>query len=52
MATQNWSMSLTGYPAHARSGTRVIGVSHMSTFAAIRVAEALGLATGWLFAEG
>lgn len=52
MATQNWSMSLTGYPAHARSGTRVVGVSHMSTFAAMRVAEGLGLGTGWLFAEG
>ena len=52
MATQNWSMSLTGYPAHARSGARVVGVSHMSTFAAMRLADGLGLASGWLFAEG
>jgi len=52
MATQNWSMSLTGYPAHARSGARVVGVSHMSTFSAMRVAEAMGLGSGWLFAEG
>ncbi len=52
MPTQNWSMSLTGYPAHARSGTRVVGVSHMSTFSAMRVAEGMGLASGWLFAEG
>ncbi|MCK6490755.1 MAG: hypothetical protein L6R48_21095 [Planctomycetes bacterium] len=52
MATQNWSMTLTGYPAHARSGTRVVGATHMSTFAALRLAEAMGIASGWLFAEG
>jgi hypothetical protein len=52
MATQNWSMSITGYPAHTRSGTRVVGVTHMSTFAALRLAEAMGIASGWLFAEG
>jgi len=45
-------MTITGYPAHARSGTRVVGISHMSTFAAMRMAEAMGLASGWLFAEG
>ncbi len=52
MATQNWSMSITGYPAHARSGARVVGVSHLSTFSALRQAEGFGLSGGWLFAEG
>lgn len=52
MATQNWSMTITGYPAHTRSGTRVVGASHMSTFAALRLADAMGVASGWLFAEG
>jgi hypothetical protein len=52
MANVNWSMSAAGYPAHSRSGTRVAGLSHMSTFAAMRFAEAIGLSQGWLFAEG
>jgi hypothetical protein len=52
MATVNWSMTAAGYPAHSRSGTRVAGISHMSTFAAMRFAEAIGLNQGWLFAEG
>ncbi len=52
MPNFNWSMTITGYPAHARSGTRVVGVSHMSTFSALRVAEGLGLVGGWVFTEG
>ena len=52
MANLNWSMTITGYPAHARSGTRVVGLTHMSTFSALRVAEGLGLLGGWVFAEG
>lgn len=52
MPNLNWSMTITGYPAHARSGTRVVGVSHMSTFTALRVAEGLGLVGGWVFLEG
>ncbi len=52
MSTQNWSMSITGYPAHARSGARVVGISHLSTFSALRQAEGFGLVGGWLFAEG
>lgn len=52
MALHNWPMTLIGYPPHARSGVRVVGVSHMSTFSALRVAEELGLYTGWLLAEG
>ena len=52
MASDNWSMSIAGYPAHTRSGVAVIGVAPMSTFAAMRVAAALGLGTGWFHAEG
>ncbi len=52
MGNLNWSMTITGYPAHTRSGTRVVGLSHMSTFSAMRFAEGIGLSQGWLFAEG
>lgn len=52
MATQNWSMTIIGYPEHTRSGTRVVGVSHMSTFATMRLCEEMRLATGWIWAEG
>lgn len=45
-------MTLAGYPPHARSGGRVVGVTHMSTFAAMRFLEAIGVAGGWLLAEG
>lgn len=48
----NWSMTAAGYPAHTRSGARVVGVSHMSTFAAMRFLEEIGVSTGWLLAEG
>ncbi len=52
MSIQNWSMTVAGYPAHTRSGVRVVGVTHMSTYAALSVAQAMGLDRGWLFAEG
>ncbi len=52
MALLNWSMSIIGYPAHARSGSRVIGVSHMSTFVVMRFLEDIGIVSGWLLAEG
>ena len=52
MALTNWSMSALGYPANTRSGTAVVGLTHMSTFAAMRVAEELGMRTGWLMADG
>jgi hypothetical protein len=52
MALLNWSMTMIGYPAHERSGTRVIGLSHMSTFAAMRFVEDLGIVSGWMKAEG
>ncbi len=52
MALSNWSMTLIGYHAHARSGSRVIGVSHMSTFAAMLFAQELGIRGGWLLADG
>jgi hypothetical protein len=48
----NWSMTIVGYPPHARAAARVVGVSHMSTFAAMRFLEDLGIASGWLLAEG
>jgi len=52
MATFNWSMTMIGYPAHRRSGSPVVGVSHMSTHEVFRFAEVLDLQTGWLRAEG
>lgn len=52
MAVLNWSQTVVGYPEHTRSGSRVVGVSHMSTFAAMRFAEELGIRNGWLMADG
>ena len=52
MPLLDWSMNIVGYPPHQRSGSAVVGVTHMSTHTALRVAEALGLYTGWLQAEG
>lgn len=52
MAVANWSMSALGFPAHARATAPVVAVTHMSTFLAMRFAEKLGLATGWLQAQG
>jgi hypothetical protein len=52
VANLNWSMTAIGYPAHARSGSRVIAISHMSTFGALRFAEEIGIRSGWMLAEG
>lgn len=52
MAVANWSMSVLGFPAHARAVVPVVAVTHMSTFLAMRFAEKVGLATGWMQAEG
>jgi hypothetical protein len=52
MALLNWSMTIMGYPAHARSGVRMVGLTHMSTFAVMRFLEASGVVSGWLMAEG
>ena len=52
MALTNWSMSAVGYPPSTRSGTAVVGLTHMSTFAAMRIAEELGMRSGWLMADG
>jgi hypothetical protein len=52
MALLNWSMTLLGYPAHARSASRVVGVSHMSTHEALHFVENLGFREGWLQLEG
>ena len=48
MVLADWSMSVLGYEAHRRSGSRVVGVTHMHTHAALRLAEAMGLYTGYL----
>ena len=45
-------MNIAGYPPHTRSASRVVGVTHMSTFAAMRFLEDLGILNGWLLAEG
>jgi hypothetical protein len=52
MALLNWSQTIVGYAERTRSGSRVVGLSHMSTFAAMRFAEEIGLRTGWLVADG
>ena len=44
-------MTIIGYTEHQLSGARVVGVSHMSTHAALRFAESIGLFTGWLITE-
>ncbi len=52
MALLNWSMTMVGYPAHARNASRSVGVTHMSTHEALQFFEALGLSEGWLQVEG
>lgn len=52
MALQDWPFSLIGYPEHQRSGVPVIGVSHLSTHTALRLAESMGISGGWLQTEG
>jgi hypothetical protein len=52
MAQLNWSMTMVGYPAHARSASRTTGVTHMSTHEALQFIESLGLSEGWLQIEG
>ena len=52
MALLNWSMTTIGYPAHARSASRVVGLTHMSTHDALHFIEVQGWSTGWLQVEG
>jgi hypothetical protein len=52
MALLNWSMTIIGYPAHARSASRVVGITHMSTHEALQFAENIGVSAGWLQVEG
>lgn len=47
----DWSMTMLGYPAHRRGRLPVVGISHLSTHQALRLAEQLGIYTGWLVAE-
>lgn len=51
MGLLDWSMTILGYPAHRLSGAAVVGVSHMSTHAALRFAEGIGCYTGWIVAD-
>jgi hypothetical protein len=52
MALLNWSMTMVGYPPHARSASRVVGLTHMSTHEALNFADNQGMASGWLLVEG
>lgn len=52
MVSLNWSMAAIGYPAHRRGARPTVGLSHMNTYDVLNVAEHLGLAQGWLQAEG
>jgi hypothetical protein len=45
-------MTAIGYPPHAKAGVRVVAMSHMPTFAALRFCEDIGIRTGWMLAEG
>ena len=51
MPILNWSSTILGYPAHARSAVPVIALSHMNTHEALRFAESIGLFTGWIITE-
>ena len=44
-------MSLLGYPAHARSKSPVIGVSHTSLHAALQFMKDNERYTGWIYTE-
>lgn len=52
MPSVNWSVTAIGYPPHAKAGVRVVALSHMSTFAALRFCEDIGIRTGWMRSEG
>lgn len=52
MPLLDWSMNMIGYAPHRLSGAGVVAVTHMSTHAAFRVAEALGMYTGYLHCQG
>ncbi len=52
MALVDWSISIIGYPKHERSGVPMVGVSHMTTYEALRFAESIGQFTGWLLVDG
>jgi hypothetical protein len=47
----NWSTTAIGFPPHAKAGVRVVAISHMSTFAALRLCEDIGIRTGWILAD-
>lgn len=52
MALLDWSMVMAGYPANERNRLRSVGVSHMSTHSMLRVAEHIGIYTGWIACAG
>lgn len=45
-------MTAIGYPPHAKASVRVVAISHMSTFAALRFCDEIGIRTGWLLTQG
>ncbi|MCS6971335.1 MAG: hypothetical protein RMM29_03015 [Planctomycetota bacterium] len=52
MPTVNWSMTALGYLPHVKASVRVVALTHMSTFAALRFCDDIGIRTGWLLVEG
>ncbi len=51
MPSTDWSMSLLGYERHTRSGSAVIGVTHVSTHDVLVVANAIGMQSGWIWCD-
>lgn len=51
MPSTDWSMSILGYARHTRNGSAVIGVTHVSTHDALRVANAIGMQSGLIWCD-
>jgi hypothetical protein len=44
----DWSTNILGYPRHQRSGSPMVGLSHMITHDALAFAQDAGLGSGWM----
>lgn len=51
MPSTDWSMSALGYDRHTKSGVEVVGITHVSTYDALVVANAIGLEGGWIWCD-
>ena len=51
MPSTDWSMNMRGYERHTRSASAVIGVTHVSTYDALVVANVIGMQSGWIWCD-